>query len=231
MPAVQDHKRAYEGDKGPNTGGMGSYSQADGLLPFLLQSEYDTGVEIVKRTVSALKSQNAPFKGFLYGQFMLTKDGPKVIEFNCRFGDPEAMNVLPLLESSFLEICKGIASGSLSAKDVEFVKTSTVCKYVVPEGYGVKSLVGEELQINEAGIADAGARLFYAAVDEKDGKVYTGTSRSLGIVGMGSTIAEAEAASEEALTHVKGRVHIRHDIGTEEVIARRIQHMGKIRGL
>ncbi len=120
MPAVQDHKRAYEGDKGPNTGGMGSYSQADGLLPFLRRGDYDEAVSIMSDTLAALREDGSEYRGTLYGQFMITKDGPKVIEFNARFGDPEAMNVLSLLRSDFSAVCAGMAGGDLSGRRVEF---------------------------------------------------------------------------------------------------------------
>ncbi|RLF47759.1 MAG: phosphoribosylamine--glycine ligase, partial [Thermoplasmata archaeon] len=106
MPLVQDHKRAYEGDAGPNTGGMGSYSQEDGLLPFISIDDYKKSVKIVERIVGALRDEGRTYKGIIYGQFMLTADGPKIIEVNCRFGDPEAMNVLPLLRNNFLKVCE-----------------------------------------------------------------------------------------------------------------------------
>ena len=127
MPAVQDHKRAWEGDLGPNTGGMGSYSQEDHLLPFLRKEEYDEGVRIIQRTVEALAVEGTPFKGPIYGQFMLTSDGPKVIEFNARFGDPEAMNVLSLIESNFLDVCQDMAEGRLGGARAAFAKKATVC--------------------------------------------------------------------------------------------------------
>src|SRR5512137_2319359 len=140
MPAVQDHKRAYEGDKGPNTGGMGSYSQKDGLLPFLKKGEYEAAVRIMGDVLSALRKDGNEYRGAMYGQFMLTKEGPKVIEFNARFGDPEAMNVLSLLDSDFSAICQKMASGSISKMDARFMRKASVCKYVVPEGYGTKSI-------------------------------------------------------------------------------------------
>jgi len=192
MPAVQDHKRAYEGDKGPNTGGMGSYSQSDGLLPFLRRSEYDGAVKVMADVVSALKKENAEYRGTMYGQFMLTREGPKVIEFNARFGDPEAMNVLSLLNSDFVDICERMADGSLSNNAASFLKKASVCKYVVPEGYGTKSLAGEEIRVDEKAISEEGAILYYASVNEKEGRVFTTSSRSVGIVGISDRIEDAE---------------------------------------
>ncbi len=229
MPAVQDHKRAYEGDKGPNTGGMGSYSQEDGLLPFLKREEYDEAVNIIQKIIDAMKDEGAPYKGFLYGQFMLTKHEPKIIECNARFGDPEAMNVLPLLKSDFFELCWGIVDGTLSSKKADFDNKATVCKYVVPKGYGVKSLVGEKVIVDKHGIEKIGAELFYASVNEKEGQIYTTSSRSMAVVGIENSIKEAERIAESALSHVKGNVFMRHDIGKEELIARKIEHMKELR--
>ncbi|HJX04759.1 MAG TPA: phosphoribosylamine--glycine ligase [Thermoplasmata archaeon] len=230
MPAVQDHKRAYEGDGGPNTGGMGSYSQKDGLLPFLRKAEYDSAVKIMTDVVAALKKENAEYRGAMYGQFMLTREGPRVIEFNARFGDPEAMNVLSLLKSDFVRICENMADGNISKTDAEFLDKASVCKYVVPEGYGTKSLAGEEITVDEGAISREGAILYYASVNEKDGRVYTTTSRSVGIVGTSDTIDDAERTVERALKHVSGRIHVRHDIAKKEMLDAKVARMKRIRG-
>ncbi len=230
MPTVQDHKRAYEGDVGPNTGGMGSYSQEDGLLPFLTKDEYDECVDIMQNIVNAMKAEATPYKGILYGQFILTSKGPKVIECNARFGDPEAMNVLPLLTSDFADICMGIIDGNLSSKKASFMNKATVCKYVVPMGYGVKSVVGEKVEVNKEKIEKDGAELFYASVNQKDDQIYTTSSRSLAVVGIDKNIFEAEKIAENALSHVKGNVFMRHDIGKKELIEKRIKHMKELRG-
>jgi len=231
MPAVQDHKRAFEGDRGPNTGGMGSYSQQDHLLPFLRREEYDEGVRIVQKTVDALKAEGCPFKGPIYGQFMLTADGPKVIEFNARFGDPEAMNVLGIMRTSFLETCEDMAFGRAGGVRASFLPMATVCKYVVPLGYGIESKAGSPLTVDEKAVEKAGARLYYAAVNQaNDGRVLTTSSRALGIVGIAGTIAEAESSCESALSHVKGEYFVRHDIGRPEALRRKVEHMDRVRG-
>ncbi|MCG7843873.1 MAG: phosphoribosylamine--glycine ligase, partial [Methanomassiliicoccales archaeon] len=164
MPLVQDHKRAYDGDVGPNTGGMGSYTDADHLLPFVSEKDRETAEEIMQSTVAAMRDDGSPYRGVLYGQFMLTRDGPKVIEFNARFGDPEAMNVLTLLENGFLDVCQGVADGKLG-NAIPFLPKATVCKYVVPAGYGTESKAGRPVMVDETAIAKAGARLYYAMVD------------------------------------------------------------------
>ncbi len=230
MPAVQDHKRAFEGDTGPNTGGMGSYSQADGLLPFLSRSDYDDAVDIMREVVGALRAMGTEYRGTLYGQFMLTKEGPKVIEFNARFGDPEAMNVLSIIDSDFAGICEKMADGGISPKDADFAPRSTVCKYVVPEGYGTKPMAGEEIRIDETAIAGEGAVLYYANVNEKDGRLYTTTSRSAGIVGVADDVEDAEVIAENAIRHVSGMIAVRHDIGKRDVLDARVRHMREIRG-
>lgn len=232
LHAVQDHKRLLPNDCGVNTGGMGSYSCEDGLLPFLSKSEYEEGAAILQKIIEALDEEGCRYIGPIYGQFMLTADGPKIIEINARFGDPEAMNVLSLLESDFVDICKAMINNTLSSKKLRLKKKSTVCKYVVPEGYGVKSMVGEKIFVDEEGIEKTGSRLFYASVNKENSFVTTSSSRSLAVVGIDDNITKAEKICEKALTYVKGdHIFIRHDIGTPELIQKRIDHMNKIRGM
>ena len=231
LPAVQDHKRLLPNDSGPNTGGMGSYSCSNGLLPFLCRKDYDQGVRILRQIIGALDKEGCTYIGPIYGQFMLTVDGAKIIEINARFGDPENMNVLPLLKTDFIEICNAMLKGELREKKLDIEKKSTVCKYVVPEGYGVKSMVGEKITVNENPIIDSGAKLFYASVDKKNSDIFTSSSRSLAVVGIADELENAEKICEQALTHVKGdHIFIRHDIGTKELIEKRIVHMNKLRG-
>jgi phosphoribosylamine--glycine ligase len=231
MPAVQDHKRAFEGDKGHNTGGMGSYSQSDGLLPFLTEEDYSFALEVIRKTVAALKEETGEgYKGILYGQFMKGKE-IKLIEFNCRFGDPEAMNVLTLLESDFAEICTRIAEGTLSEKHVSFAKLASVCKYVVPKGYGVNPAPPANISIDEEAIKREGATLYYAAVNEENGEIYTTTSRSVAVVGVAESIAEAEAIAERAIGYIKGEhIYHRRDIGKRELIEAKLARLKALRG-
>lgn len=230
MPLVQDHKRAYEGDVGPNTGGMGSYSDANHLLPFVEESERKKALDILKQIVKAMSEDGCPYHGVMYGQFMLTKNGPKIIEINARFGDPEAMNVLPILEDNFEKICWDMAKGNL-AENVKFAKKATVCKYVVPLGYGTISEPGHEIRVDEEGIHRAGSKIYYANVDIKNRKIITGTSRSIGIVGIDETLEKADWNCETALRYVMSDgITVRHDIGTQDLIQRRVDHMKEIRG-
>ncbi|MFY9194479.1 MAG: phosphoribosylamine--glycine ligase [Methanoculleus sp.] len=212
MPLVQDHKRAYEGDVGPNTGGMGSYSLPDHMLPFVSRSDYREALGIMEGTVAAMQSEGVPYRGILYGQFMNTHEGPRVIEFNARFGDPEAMNVLSILESDFSRIVTGITQGDLASSDVRFAPKATVCKYLAPEGYPDAPVAHQPLTIGDYG----DALLYYANVEERDGTLRTLASRTLAFVGIGETIEEAEVIAEKAASAVSGRIFHRRDIGTRD---------------
>jgi phosphoribosylamine--glycine ligase len=225
-PAVQDHKRAYEGDEGPNTGGMGSYSDARFELPFMTSADYDDAVEVVEATVEALEG----YTGVLYGQFMLTADGPKVVEFNARFGDPEAMNTLPVLETDLLDVLVAGRNGD-PLPELTFDARATVCKYAVPEGYPTDPVAGATVRIDEASARAAGAELFYASVDAREDGVYTTTSRSFAVVGVADSIAEAEQLAEAALAEAgEDGLRVRHDIGTTELIQQRVDHVRDLRG-
>ena len=225
MPLVQDHKRAYEGDSGPNTGGMGSYSMPDHGLPFVEEAEYIAALRIMHDVVSALQRSGIPYCGILYGQFMNTSTGPKVIEFNARFGDPEAMNVLSILSSDFSGIVVRVAEGTLSQSDVVFDRKATVCKYIVPAGYPDKPEKGEKIAFS----GNHDALLYYANVEEKDGSLFTRSSRSLAFVGVGESLEDAERSAEAAASSVHGNVRYRTDIGKETILSDRIHHMKELR--
>ena len=225
MPLVQDHKRAFDGDTGPNTGGMGSYTMPDHMLPFVTGTDYTRAFGIMRATVDALAKTGHPYKGILYGQFMNTAKGPKVIEFNARFGDPEAMNVLSLLTSDLSEIMKRITSGTLSSAQVTFEKKATVCKYLVPEGYPDAPHAGDPIHVGEMN----GAITYYANVEERDGSLVTLTSRTLAFVGKGDTLEAAELIAEQAAASVNGLVRYRKDIGTVKLLSQRIAHMKELR--
>ncbi|MDO9538796.1 MAG: phosphoribosylamine--glycine ligase [Methanocalculus sp.] len=225
MPLVQDHKRAFNGDTGPNTGGMGSYSLSDHRLPFVTDADYGSALRIMHDVVSALDRSGTPYRGVLYGQFMNTVSGPKVIEFNARFGDPEAMNVLSILSSDFSEIVIRVAEGTLRQSDVVFEQKATVCKYVVPEGYPDSPVAGDPIDIPR----DNEALLYYANVSDTDGQILTRRSRSLAFVGVGPTLADAERSAEAGASSVIGNVRYRSDIGKDEILMRRIAHMKELR--
>jgi phosphoribosylamine--glycine ligase len=226
MPLVQDHKRAFEGDTGPNTGGMGSYSMPDHKLPFVQELDYRRALAIMQSVVATMERAGSPYKGILYGQFMNTARGPKVIEFNARFGDPEAMNVLSLLSSDLSEIVCRIAEGSLALSHVSFEPLATVCKYLVPEGYPDTPHAGDPITLS----ANPQTILYYANVEKNaSGSLVTQTSRTLAYIGMGETLEEAERNAEQAASGVRGAVRYRRDIGTRALLDRRIAHMKELR--
>lgn len=228
MPAAQDHPHAYEGDQGPITGGMGSYSDTNGLLPFLDEKAYQDSVKIMEDTIKAVRKEVGPYKGILYGQFMLCRDGPRLVEYNARFGDPEAMNVLPLLKTSFVELCQQMVDGNL--KKASFEPRATVCKYLVPNGYPESGRANSIIRVDEEKINEAGAGVYYAAVNQKNNQIFTSSSRALALVAAGESISEAEEICEKATSFVDGDLYHRRDVGTTALIQKRIKHMEDLLG-
>jgi len=228
MPAAQDHPHAYEGDQGPITGGMGSYSDTNGLLPFLDEKAYQDSVKIMEDTIKAVRKEVGPYKGILYGQFMLCRDGPRLVEYNARFGDPEAMNVLPLLKTSFVELCQQVVDGNL--KKASFEPKATVCKYLVPNGYPESGRANSIIRVDEEKINEAGAGVYYAAVNQKNNQIFTSSSRALALVAAGESISEAEEICEKATSFVDGDLYHRRDVGTTALIQKRIKHMEDLLG-
>tara|TARA_Y100000768_G_scaffold92960_2_gene67154 strand:+ start:574 stop:1881 length:1308 start_codon:yes stop_codon:yes gene_type:complete len=224
MPVVQDHKRAYEGDLGPNTGGMGTYSFANHSLPFLTEQDIFEAQKTNELVAKQLFIETGvPYVGILYGGFMLTSSGVKVIEYNARFGDPEAMNVLGIMDSDFLTICFSMVEGTLSTQDVSFEKIATVCKYVVPEGYPNKPAKGFEV------FCDIENSSIYLAsvMFEKEQLVACG-SRTAAVLGKDKSIKEAEALAERGVSEISGKLFHRKDIGTQKLISSRIKRMENI---
>lgn len=229
MPAVQDHKRAFEGDKGPNTGGMGSYSDGSGVLPWLTPADVAAAREINEKVAAALlENEGSGYKGVLYGQFMATKGGVNVIEYNARFGDPEALNLMTLLESDLVAICQAICHNTLTQDLVRCKPLASVCKYKVPEGYPDKPVKGQPIDVSAV---QAERLLYLASVDEKDGVLVECGSRTAAVVGQGITIAEAEAAAELEVSRISGPLFHRKDIGTAESLVVRQAHMRELRGV
>lgn len=206
-----------------NTGGMGSYSDSNHLLPFITESEKDAALEFMKRTVQALQKIGINYRGVLYGQFMLTKNGPKLIEYNARFGDPECMNVLPLLKEDFTEVCGKMIDGSLS--NLSFERKATVVKYVVPKGYPVEAKGNEKITVDERAFDGVSTRMYYASVNENNGEIFLTKSRGVAVLGIADSIYEAEEKAEKGVKAIKGNVFYRPDIGKRELVEKRIAHM------
>jgi phosphoribosylamine--glycine ligase len=224
MVPVQDHKRAHDGDTGPNTGGMGSYTGEDHSLPFLTPSMLAEASAINRQVAAALaKETGQKYKGILFGGFMATGSGVKLLEYNARFGDPESLNVLSLLETDLCEIFEAIVDERLDRVPVRFKRRATVCRYIVPEGYpahpvvnGLITAMPEETET---------LKVYPAAVEPRgDAFLMTG-SRALALVGLGATLDEANRIVEDAARSVTGPVFYRKDIGTRALIDRRVSHM------
>jgi phosphoribosylamine--glycine ligase len=231
MVAVQDHKRAHEGDRGPNTGGMGSYSCEDHGLPFLSAGDIRAASAINAAVARALlRDTGQRYRGVLYGGFMATRDGIRLLEYNARLGDPEALNVLPLLRTDLAEICEAIVGCTLDRVRVEFARLATVCKYVVPEGYPDSPVRGARIDLGRVPAESDRLKYYRAAVEERPDGLYLTGSRAIGFVGIGRNLSEAEALAEEAASAVEGPVSHRRDIGTAELLDRRCEHMRRVRG-
>ena len=209
MISAQDHKRAFDGDKGPNTGGMGTYAPAPVMTPELTERAVE---EILKPTISAMEKEGRAYRGCLYLGLMITADGPKVVEFNARFGDPETQVVLPLLDGDLVQIMHACADGTLADVPIRWKDGAAVCVVLSAGGYPASYEKGNEIY----GIGNAeklGALVFHAGTAKKNGKIVTNGGRVLGVVGMGKDITSAVQSAYDAVDQIsfKGEYH-RKDI-------------------
>ena len=209
MISAQDHKRAYDGDRGPNTGGMGTYAPAPVMTPEMTERAVE---EILKPTIAAMAKEGRVYRGCLYLGLMVTADGPKVVEFNARFGDPETQVVLPLLDSDLVAIMCACADGTLADVPIRWKDGAAVCVVLASGGYPGHYEKGQEIH----GLADAeamGALVFHAGTAMKDGKLVTNGGRVLGVVGRGADISSAVDAAYAAATKISFKdAYYRQDI-------------------
>lgn len=229
FPLAQDHKRAFEGDRGPNTGGMGSYTAGNMLLPFVSEADRENAMYITQRVLSALSSEDRMFRGLIYGNFMVTAEGVRLLEFNARFADPEAMNVLSVTEGNLTETLASAAEGSVKNM-LNFENVSTVCRYFVPSGYGEKPVSGSEIRIEEEGVRRSGVMLYFGSVNAEGGRLLTTASRSFALLAKGDEPWEAAGKIENASRFVSGPVYSRRDIGTKEEMERKRMIGEKLHG-
>lgn len=209
MPPAQDHKRIFDGDQGPNTGGMGAYAPAPICPPYLVEEFTRT---ILQPTVDGLREEGRPFVGVLYAGLMLTADGPRVLEYNCRFGDPETQAILPLLDTDLLDIAEACTQGRLHEIDVKWRAGAAACVVVASEGYPGKYPVGRE--IHGLGTSHENAVVFHAGTKLSDGTVITAGGRVLGVTGWGENLQAALARAYSAVERISfAGMHYRHDIG------------------
>ena len=214
MISSMDHKRAGDNDTGLNTGGMGTVAPN----PYYTDKVAAECMEkIFIPTINAMNAEGRTFKGCLYFGLMITKDGPKVIEYNCRFGDPETQVVLPLLKSDLFTIMKATTDGTLADTPVEFYDKSAACVIMASEGYPVAYEKGYEITI-PSDIAD---KVFVAGAVEKDGRLLTSGGRVLGVTAIADTLEEAVADSYAMVGQISfGNAFYRHDIGKRALMAK-----------
>ncbi len=211
MTSAQDHKRAKDGDQGLNTGGMGTFSPS----PFYTD-EIDAICKetIYQKTVDAMASEGRPFKGVIFFGLMLTKDGPKVLEYNARFGDPEAQVVLPRMKNDILDVFDACIDGTLDTVDLEFEDNAAVCVVLASDGYPVSYQKGFAINGLDAFEGKDDYFCFHAGTKFSDGSIVTAGGRVLGITAKGADLKEARKKAYEATEWVTfENKYMRHDIG------------------
>ncbi|MFS8573079.1 MAG: phosphoribosylamine--glycine ligase, partial [Clostridia bacterium] len=211
MEAAQDHKTAYDGDRGPNTGGMGAYSPAPVVSPRILQEVQE---KILKAAVEAMAREGRPYRGILYAGLMITADGPKVIEFNCRFGDPETQALLPRLKSDLLEPLLATVEGGLDRVRLEWDPRPCVTVVLASEGYPGDYETGYPITGVEEAEAMEDVLVFHAGTRREGGRLLTDGGRVLGVTALGRTVGEAieRAYAAADVIQFQGK-HFRRDIG------------------
>ena len=209
MISSQDHKRAYDNDEGPNTGGMGTYAPAPVVTADVLARVQK---EILEPTVAAMKAEGIPYTGCLYAGLMITENGPKVIEFNARFGDPETQVVLPLLDSDMAEVMMACVNGNLADLDIKWKDGAAVCVVMAAGGYPQGYRKGDVISgLDKA--ADLGATVFLAGTAAKDGNIVTNGGRVLGVTAVGTDVQKAVDNAYAAVKSIHfDDVHYRNDI-------------------
>jgi phosphoribosylamine--glycine ligase len=246
LPDTRDHKRAFDDDKGPNTGGMGSYKDTKDYLPFMTKKDRETELaiaqEIFQKWVAKTKDPSALRGVPLYLAFMHTRGGPKILENNSRPGDPEIINILPILKDDFVDVCFKMIEGSLTR--VELDKTATVLTYKVPPNYGgYAEVFPSKVDTGEidmpVDLSKAYAlkskfgdkiRVYPGSMELRGNKTYALKSRVVGVLGVGETIDEARQVSLEGINEIKGgALWNRTDIASKQHIAKCVSHMEQLR--
>jgi phosphoribosylamine--glycine ligase len=244
LPETRDYKRAFDGDEGPNTGGMGSYKDAGDILPFMTSHDREKEVELVNRVFNELKGKgsNPELRGVpFYAAFIHTSKGPKILEVNSRPGDPEIMNLLPILDEDFVEVCYNIIDGNL--QKVNFRKQTTVVTYKVPPDYGgyatnfpdnvnkdevdtrVDLSTAENLVKNSDSI-----KMYPGSIGLRDNGNFALGSRTVAVVGIGETIQDAREKSLEGIGAIRGgALWYRTDIAVKAHIDKSVMHMEELR--
>ncbi len=210
LPAAQDHKRALDNDEGPNTGGMGCYSP----VSLLRQDLFDEAMEMIMRpAVRAMKEEERPYVGCLYGGLVLTEEGLKVLEFNCRFGDPESQVILPTMEGDLVDLLEAAVDGKLPRPDGQ-QNGAAVCVVMASGGYPGEYETGKLIRGLEAAAKRSDVVVFHAATKETDEGLVTSGGRVLGVTGLGDSLSAAIDAAYDAVERIEFEgAHWRRDIG------------------
>lgn len=215
MISAQDHKRIFDFDKGPNTGGMGAYAPAPVMTKEMCE---EVNVRILRPIVAAMKKEGYPFKGCLYAGLMITSEGPKVVEFNCRFGDPETEAVLPLFDGDLARVMLDCVHGTLSDEAVVWKKACAVDVVLASEGYPASHSSGEVISGIE-NAKKAGCLVFHAGTVKKNGQYVVNGGRVLNVVALADTLAEAKAKAYEGVSRISWRgMQYRHDIADKGLL-------------
>jgi len=222
LESAQDHKALGESDTGPNTGGMGALSPSPlATADVLSKVERDVLVPIV----DAMRSDGAPYSGVLYAGLMLTAAGPKVLEFNCRFGDPEAQVVLPRLESDLGELLLAVAEGRLDAADVRWRLRSAVCVVMASQGYPGEYATGQTIEGLEEAALLPDVHVYHAGTKTRDERTVTSGGRVLGVTGLGNDIQAAKRRAYEAVERIRfDGAYYRRDIADSAIRASSARH-------
>ena len=234
-PAVRDYKRAFDWDLGANTGGMGSYKDRGDLLPFMRERDWEEALEIGQKIHEGLKGaeRNEAVRGNLYMAFIITGDGVKVLEINSRWGDPEVMNVLPVLKEDFVEVCLKCLDGGL--RKLDFEKRATVVTYAVPLEYGGYASYSGPTKVDLSGAEKLkekygdDLRIYPGSMELRDGETHALKSRTVAVVGIAETLAKARGISMGGIRRIDGPLRHREDIALAEHVNRSKRHMEEIR--
>jgi phosphoribosylamine--glycine ligase len=212
LAPTRDHKRAFDNDEGPNTGGMGTYSSDDMLTAELEQEILAT---IVRPTIAGLRKENMEYRGFIFFGLMLTEKGPKVLEYNCRLGDPETQSILLRADFDFAQACAEAATGELDVSQAKWLAGASVCVVVAAEGYPARPVLGARIEgLQQAGCV-SGAKLFHAGTKRDGQDYYTSGGRILGVGAAGVSLGEASRIAYDAASRLEiPGAHYRRDIGT-----------------
>jgi len=211
MVSAQDHKRVYDNDRGPNTGGMGAFAPSPVYTPDIARV---VEKEILKKTIDAMKKENRPYKGVLYAGLMITSKGPKVLEFNCRFGDPETQAVLPLLESDLVPVMQAVIDSRLDEAEIRWKDKKAVCVIMASGGYPRKYEKGFKITGIEEAEKIEGITVFHAGTAKEGDSIVTAGGRVLGVTALGDNLDSAARLAYKGVEKISFKgAHYRKDIG------------------